>query len=591
MSALDPKNAWRVVLALAIVLWWASLASAQPVIPGGSGGAYEVESLTYFSRAKVTNDFGKSRIDGFVKQMKRDGLWNKLVDGFAFAAVLQPSNSARVFSLKGSFNAWITNAPVTRGVDSFFFDGAVDGGIHTYPYGACVVVQIPDIRLWTIAIEYASATNRTGIVEGSSLTCVQDSQANWVGGITNVTKTAGAPITNAMDTVFIGGAAVTPGFAPFRSWAGNVYSWLLFNQRLTDGENFLLHQAMRWLDIARDNLVIEGDSLAIEDIFHALIMPEWTFSDRLQTSSQWSNRFCIFNVATPGDYATNLLNTYDTEIFPLRPNANGVDRAYLYLAPMGYNDTGSGLPMIAVPTNILNFTRRAKADGFEVWCSTIHPSAGSSQNNSNLSFINSIILADRYSYDRLYRWDNILFTTNNNADIFGDNIHLTTNGYRKVAEALLTSSNTKWPCKIGYDNRTMTNNGAGATQLLVHWLPGYDLVSFGDEVEFVIAGGFTNNANAKQIQFKYGSEVIMDSGSLTLFKGPWAATIHITCLNTNSQLCRSEFDCGGATNFCHVYYAAQTNFFPTLCQVIGTGAASGDITNFFLQKTWKPKDE
>lgn len=620
--------------------------------PTASGGAsLDTDAQSFINRAGVTNLTGQQRINGFVKAMKYHGLWSLAYDVVPMSSLMQPSNGNDLVSMKGRFTTLHTTNGPLRGVRGISFDGVNDrifgitaDVLTTYTMtaqmagstnnsGAPFMLQFLDAQqtnyfaIAAPAAGYQVAALRTMGLGGAATSddIVHQLNVTYCWGfnhLVDVQKTVSFATDNSgtANTVvwvdgqenlnlgnkitartYATGASVLNMGSSFTN--GNLGNFaqmhasaiILCNSFLTYSQVSNLNECIRWLDPAPKNIVIMGDSYSDDQPgAGGGRYPPWCpWPNALQQFASISNDYRIINKAISG--MSSPFIDYSFKARPFRPLVGGVEEAWLGFM-LGYNDALNGNNSASVWALIDAFIMKARADGFRVFAMT-YPHSQQMINTpavstgiTNLATVMSYVLTNREKFDFILRGENVIGYTNIvNAEWNGDTIHPGAEGERRLANALQSAllgvrtgpSGTFWSVP-------MTNNGAGATDLLFRWQLGNELRDVGDQITYTLSGGFTNEVTAaKLVTFVYGSEEVLNSGSMALHKGPWSAQVKITLLGQNSQRVESTFS-GTATNFTQTTFATQTNFYPTLVKVRCTGAQSGQITNNWLAWDWRP---
>lgn len=625
-----------------------SIPGTTVVVSGGS--SVDSDAQSFITAAGVSNLVGQTRLDGFVKSMKLYGLWSLAIDAVPLSSLMQPSNGVSLVSMKSRFTT-LTNLGAIRGVRGMSFDGVNDllyGRLDTdlTTFSASVIIQgstnytSAAIPGWfgmynTAASQYHILGAVSGAYDTSYLLTQGDGGGNVGSGL--ITYDVGGPfrgythmdtvrkyvtwahntdthsntlafvngsnnlLTNTLTarTFTVGASTVVLGArydtgTPSEFAKCNSAGFVIFNSRLTHTQASNLVECMRWLDPAPENLVIAGDSMSrqLDPTATYAFWEGWPSAMELFPSI--SNRFAIFNNAYNGVAAANF--SYALNIAPYAPNRGGVAASTLIIW-LGYNDFNGGAMGPTVFTSVNTLAERARADGFRVVVAL--PPLGATIINgattlavSNVLKYHNLILTNRENFDAVVRLDNVFgsHVTNVTATPWQDDgLHPNATGEAAVAQVMAqVLSGVRDVAQQAVFVQTKTNNSTAATDLHSRWQPGNELRTRGDIVRYKFSGGFSNDViHAKLITIAYGSQTVLSSGNLDTHQGPWSAEVAIQHLTATSQIVESRFT-GSATNFSHLVYTTQTNWFPTLVRAIGTGPTSNVLTNEILTVQWEP---
>lgn len=628
-------------MALAFSLSLPFASNAQSIGPGIGGGAvYDSATLAYAGRARVTNAFALERLDGFVKSAKQFGLWSKIYDAVPFSSILQTSNGNNLASFKNNFSTLhATNGPL-RGRRGISFDGTddrifgitravlpaftvalsvagstnntgvnpttfefLDSGLSQYhgvkafagPYdqsyyfsqGLGGGTTFDNLIHYEVGGPFRGYSHEDPVRKilsigndnsGVSLAWVNGANTLLTGSSVTRTFTTGASVLNLGSSLFSG--------TPAAFWRGVQTSLVLFNSKLSHTESSNLVEVMRWLDPATENLVIIGDSFSDQQSQSGPYAYWESWPSAMELFPAISNRFWIVNSSYNGVQAAGF--DYASGVKPFAPGKGGVEEATA-LIYLGYNDAFVGVLGQTVWRSLNSLAERCRADGFKVGIVTlplgrrIVSGASVGESVTNVQTFTGLILSNRENFNFVLRMDSVIGSTNQPGMWNADGIHLLGPGQEVVAKAMSDALGSGED--IGERGRwvqSWTNNGAAATDLLFRSQPPNELRKPGDSITYRASGGFTNETTlAKLVTFQYGSQEVVNSGSMTLHRGPWSLTTRIQMLTETSQLCESVFS-SPATNFTQVMFTSQTNFIPTLMKVTATAPLSGCVTNMAL---------
>lgn len=171
-------------------------------------------------------------------------------------------------------------------------------------------------------------------------------------------------------------------------------------------------------------VVLEGDSIT-QGVTSGGATAGNMLQDRLALESYFAGRTTFFNVATQGNNTANVVSQYASEVFPLRPSANGNVRTILLLN-IGTNDANDVATQNNIAAQILTYCATARADGFEVWLCTPLPRNVNPEYKPYLC----AALRDGEGYDKLINLNGLFNDTNGWTN---DNLHPNNLGYRIIA--------------------------------------------------------------------------------------------------------------------------------------------------------------
>lgn len=637
---------------LALAAWLAASLSAPSSCSaaanngdGGSGGGYEAESITYFTRNGISNDFVKSRIDGFIKAEKRDSLWTILREHWCFDGSMQTTTGNQMRGLKGVVTGHLTNSPTRGGL------GVLLNGTSQY-----FTAVGSDMSVSTVFVELQPNTNQAAQAALAQITSESGSHQQYLGGISGPAEWAGPyshgdgggdtftanlmtqnnfparnagmnmqdprrkivamandnagnirlwsmGVTNGVHTtartapvnqtrIIVG--ANWGGGTPTSFFRGSLYNVSIFSRVLTDAEVANHTENLRWLNPKLENEVYLGDS-----IFSMDGAGTWTLYDnipaRLMRDAARSNSVEIYNNGRFGERQGNAIFLYTNFVRPYAPNKNGVMSTDVRL-PLGYNDIdGDARQASAIVSDLLTLASMARADKCRVTAFTPYY-AVKQYGGAGVAFptnyaeLGGQILANRGAFDQIVRLDMMMAVTNG-VEWVGDSVHPSATGMDAIAQYIANGGKDRFIGTSYFATGSMTNGGAGtATDCFHNLMPSNELLKPGDSVTYSYGGGYTNNATpAKRAEFYYGSEQVLDSVSRVAHIGPWRAVTKITMVSTNnSQFVETEYF-GTSTNFTWSGFTSQTNRLPTFLRVRLTADQPGYVTNTYFGKVWAPR--
>lgn len=129
---------------------------------------------------------------------------------------------------------------------------------------------------------------------------------------------------------------------------------------------------------------------------------------------------------------------------------------------------------------------------------------------------------------------------------------------------------------------TVANSGSSETDLITYSLPADALVNDGDVLEVKAWGTYAANANNKTLKLKFGSQTILNTGSIAANSGSWEINATIVRISQNSQEISATIVSG---NTSVVSSSTRTNGTQNLSTELnirctGQGSSSNDITEY-----------
>lgn len=531
------------VLTLLFCLFTLSLqAQFRPVSGSSSGGGFEDESTSYFSRVGITNVYAKERINGYVEAMKRFGLYSTLTDAVLGSSYLNPTTGSNMATLKGVYTTLSTNQ-INLNKHGF----SVQSGIGFTTLG------IPDTRTFTLtatirnisgyqtdggtwmALDSATGSNVATHFQGQYsptpyngvMTVSNNAIARGCVQFGVTPGTQGAVVTDAIDhhiALTCNGAGVMKTYVdgyliqtsgatnalmdsaltrltlgnymsgatawPAALWRGEINHVAVWNSVLSDSQVSNAFHCARWLRWPTKNFVIEGDSTSQ----HNINTPTESWPYHYFLTYPGSNNVAIFSVAAGGDTAANMRLTYTNQIRPLRPKNFGVDESILVLSP-GINDIIAGTSGATTWTYIDEMIRAAALDGFEVWMSTLPQSLYySAAQQTQRTLLNELILTNQHNVAKIIRRD-MLYSSTNAVDFNADGLHYSTIGYRKMAQLVAGQGEVRpqGPFLLGSASLNFGSTGLGAIAGLTITVAGAQL---GDKVLLTVPAAASSVAGS-----------------------------------------------------------------------------------------------
>ncbi len=635
----------KIILALLTLLLVTPHARAAVggVIGGVGGGrsVYETETVEFANRAGVSNAFALSRLDGFVKDAKRFSLWSKIYDVVPLSSVMQSSNGNDLATMKAKFSTLHTTNGPLRGRRGISFDGTDDriwgitrdvlpaftvaitvagstnntgtpvtfefldsgltkyhgvkafSGVYDQSYyfsaGLGGAFTFDNLIHYEVGGPFRGYSHEDPVRKVISIGHDNSGSGNsraWANGAN--TLLAGTATTRRFTTgasrLNLGSSLISG--TPSGFWRGVQTCVVICNSMLSHVESSNLVECVRWLDPSTENLVILGDSFSDQQTPAGPYAYWESWPSAMELFPSISNRFWMVNSSYNGVQAAGF--NYEAGVKPFAPGKGGVESATAIIY-LGYNDAFVGALGTAIWASLNSLAERARADGFRVGIVTIPmnrrvvANTSVSESATNVLTFTGLTLSNRENFNFILRLDSVIGSTNQPGMWNSDGIHLLGPGQEVVAKAFSDALNSGEDVgERGSWIQSSTNTGAASTDLLFRWQPPNELRKPGDSITYRASGGFTNETTlAKLVTFRYGSEEVVNSGSMALHRGPWSLTTRIIMLTTTSQICESQFF-SAATNFAHVTFTAQTNFIPTLMKVTATAPSSGCVTNLIL---------
>lgn len=147
---------------------------------------------------------------------------------------------------------------------------------------------------------------------------------------------------------------------------------------------------------------------------------------------------------------------------------------------------------------------------------------------------------------------------------------------------------------IAFDESNPGTVGAALTVLHTFTLPANSLIKNGDGLRIVYGGLYASNANTKRIQTEFDSQVLYNSGLLTINSGSWQITEDILRLSATSirvslGVLLGQIDAnagstavaaGGGAEIAGrniTVTVANLNSNPVVIRVLGQGTANDDV--------------
>jgi len=460
---------------------------------------YDTNAADYIVSASVTNEPARERLDNFVRQIKRAGLWSTMLDAASMFRYHQ--DSATTFKTFKGYATSPVNATQTLDDNGVLLDGTPT---------AAPMFHVPNATNYTLIVAYRTFTNMAvaqsqliGIFNTNgythSYTAVetlgdnyfylamaqsntvkytnfsfavttnapalhhQDSMRHsagyWVNGTTGLKMWADGlysksnvfanPPTNInMTELILGGYNNAAGSYPDGTFRGYIESWALFDGQLTDEQVKNVDMALRGLAPQRVNMVVEGTSLDAWNGIGFAGDVYWNWPFQLWQNPSVSNSFVVYNHAqagarliTPTGGFGSIDQEYTNTIQYLRPEKNGgaygVDKSILVIGPPA-NDFVDGITAANIYAGYLGYINRATADGFEVWASTMGAAQfmDSTQNGRRTVF-NSMLLTNSGLAKRLIRRDLLFPEYMTNGPSYYDGTHLSVTGNVEIARQIL----------------------------------------------------------------------------------------------------------------------------------------------------------
>lgn len=461
---------------------------------------YDTNAAAYIVRVGVTNEPARLRADNFVRMLKRDGLWNSVLDAASLFREHQPNATSNLLT----FKSYATNASA--------FTHTLDGnGLLFTATSEGAAWHVPNTTNYTLMVTYRNFTNQTlgtqrrligiintnGDLHGSaglefkgddflyfasqrtnnggysafafsvttnapaqhSSDAMRHSAGYWMDslggyktfsdGLYSKSNTTATIPTNINSTeLVIGGAITVPGGYQGVGFKGYVESWILFSGQLTDAQAKNADMAMRSLSPQTRNLVFEGTSLdawngigAVFDVFISYPYQYWLNPSVSNTVATYNHAMAGASLITPQSGFGSLNAEYTNTIQYLRPEKNGgamgVDSSVLILGAPA-NDFFYSVSGSTIYAAYLNYITRANNDGFEVWATT----AGAAQfldttQDAERTWFNNALLTNSGLAKRLIRRDMLFPNPKTNGVEYFDGTHLSVTGNLAVARHLL----------------------------------------------------------------------------------------------------------------------------------------------------------
>jgi lysophospholipase L1-like esterase len=139
------------------------------------------------------------------------------------------------------------------------------------------------------------------------------------------------------------------------------------------------------------------------------------------------------NVATSGDQVLLMLNEYDLQVKPQKPQDNTKNYAFALMA--GTNDAAAGRGSVQIYNDLKTEWGKARADGFKVIAFCITRSTYDFRDTVAIN-VNKLIVADKTRYDYLIRTDLVL-PDPADKNYFYDGLHPTKLGSLLIAEEVI----------------------------------------------------------------------------------------------------------------------------------------------------------
>lgn len=441
---------------------------------------YDPAAQDYIARASVTNLNARYRINGFVKSMRRAGLWTSVVDVVSFYQdQQQPTLGSNYVSFKSALSVLTTNKPIVSRLGL-----SVSSGIDFIGY------SIADWRTGTVAAVIRVETNLTGFAKVLAFDDVTTS-ANEIsvyyddgsghGGFAQVlTKfnnnfdpnlpsfiptdgTQGAfqydPIrhtlsfdvnnqknahaytdgilTETINTVtnfpstaltrFTVGTSANAGTYAASGYPYTLGAVVILNRVLSSDEHAELEKCLIWLEPITEHWVVEGDSLAYNNYLL------WSNDFPHQLTKFTSNQVIIHQIAGTGDSAMRML-TQTNEWTKYAPGRYGIERS-VFILSAGANDilvNTNGATTWGYYNQLISL---AAARGFDTVAMTIPYATGYTNGQlAEVTNFNASLLFSPASYNRLIRRD-LLSPVTNSTDYINP-LHMSAAGYYKVAREI-----------------------------------------------------------------------------------------------------------------------------------------------------------
>lgn len=401
------------------------------------------QNLTSGTDLKTIN--GVSATLGGTPTIGADGLTTNGTSQYAYWAVTDTTANSIAVTAKGCISGQTSGAAFwalqnslgigtssTMGGESLLFNGTGNAYVFTIQTASAATTNsivdptsssAHDLNYYNpyelhtvITNDNASSPTLNGYVNGKL--CMTDSSGN-------------RQTTVARNRFVLGARIYEAGVGGVQNYfRGTFKHWFLFNIVLSATQVRALEDACRWLNPAKKNLLYLGDSTST--FLYTKPADAWSYQHSiLQNQSDKKVNVVAINGQSASYFDTN----YDNLVGRYKPNANGVDEAWINVW-LGINDINGGSTDAQTYTSLKSIWAKCKRDGFKVNAMTLMPGTGYDVTKEGYrNALNTSILGDPTLYDSVFRPD-LFFPDRNDTTIYLDTFHLLTEANRQLANAV-----------------------------------------------------------------------------------------------------------------------------------------------------------
>lgn len=156
--------------------------------------------------------------------------------------------------------------------------------------------------------------------------------------------------------------------------------------------------------------------------------------------------------------------------------------------------------------------------------------------------------------------------------------------FEAMYKAIRGNLNIKIGGVLSFNTTSKSNVSSSQTNLISYELKANSLATSGDILEIDCWGIFAANANNKTITLEFGSQTILDTGSVAANSGAWRIKAKIIRTASNTQEIISEIISGNSSVSDSVTRTAGTQTLSNnlTIKITATGAASDDVTQYAM---------
>jgi len=151
-----------------------------------------------------------------------------------------------------------------------------------------------------------------------------------------------------------------------------------------------------------------------------------------------------------------------------------------------------------------------------------------------------------------------------------------------------TTNNVKLNGTLNVNTTPAGNVGSGETNLIIYQVLADSLYNNQEFIEIKAWGTLAANANNKQIKLYFGSDLLLDTGSVAANSGSWSIKSTIIRTSINTQQCISQIISDNALIIDSANYVDGTGNLDTDINIYctGQGSATDDIVQKGLIVKW-----